>query len=155
MIQQEKKSLWTWKKKLVNPSQSIFGSSAVEWNFESIKWINKSVEQGDFKNPGFKRLNSKKRLEKNEHPCSMDTGFCFQNWDQLRYLKPTRHIQVHQAPKGLCWQNTNPRLNAGVLGLTVALAWLISRPISGYTRAASLSQLQMVAARLPSMPCVE
>ena len=49
--------------------QSISGSKATDWKFQSVKYLHELVQQYGGKKSGVKKQNSEKGFEKNEHAC--------------------------------------------------------------------------------------
>ena len=52
--------------------QSISGSKAMDWNFQSVKYLHDVVQQYGGRKSGVEKQNSKKGFEKNEHACIVE-----------------------------------------------------------------------------------
>ena len=53
--------------------QSISGSKAMLWNFQSVKCFDKHVELYDIRKSGGQEAEFQERICKNEHACSVDS----------------------------------------------------------------------------------
>ena len=52
--------------------QSISGSKAADWNFQSVKYLHELVQQYGGRKVVVEKQNSKKGFEKNEHTCIVE-----------------------------------------------------------------------------------
>ena len=76
--------------------QSISGPKAMDWNFQSVKYLDNLVQNYGGRKARVEKQNSKKGFEKNEHACIVLGIFVVSDLSACQYLKvpcPIRKIQ--------------------------------------------------------------